>query len=93
VKTILFGLLSLSALILLTGCGGEAKTKEYYDAHLEEAKAKAEACKKLEKSNETQQLDCQNARSAIFLHVDPNAKNPFDTNEDMRSFSKLPGAK
>lgn len=85
VKTSLYGLLSLFALVFL-GCGEEAKTKEYYSQHVEEAKAKVETCKKLEKHNEIQQLDCQNARSALFLHVDPSAKNPFDTKNDPKSF-------
>ncbi|MDY0264559.1 MAG: P-type conjugative transfer protein TrbJ [Sulfurospirillum cavolei] len=34
----------------------------------------------------------QQAKTEAFLNKD-NVDNPFDTNEDMRSFSKLPGAK
>lgn len=83
-KTILLGLLSLSTLMFLSGCGEEAKTKEYYSQHIDEAKARAEVCKKLEKYNEIQQLDCQNARRAVDF--DPNAKNPFDTKNDPKSF-------
>ena len=90
-KTILLGLLSLSTLALLTGCGEEAKTKEYYSQHIEEAKTKVETCKKLEKSNEVQQLDCQNAKSAIFENKE-NRTNPFDHSTDQNAY-KLPGAK
>ncbi|HDX6240943.1 TPA: EexN family lipoprotein [Campylobacter fetus subsp. venerealis] len=57
---------SLSLLALLTGCGEEAKTKEYYSQHLEEAKARVAECKKLEKFNETEQVDCANAEDAII---------------------------
>lgn len=85
-KTSLFSLMSLLALVFLTGCGEEAKTKEYYSQHIDEAKTRVEACKKLEKYNEIQQLDCQNASSAIFFHSDTNSKNPFDTKGDMRDF-------
>ncbi|MFV0948311.1 EexN family lipoprotein [Campylobacter jejuni] len=60
------GLISLGALAFLIGCGDEAKTLEYYKNHLEEAKQKVEMCKKLEHSNETQQLDCSNAKEAIL---------------------------
>lgn len=81
--------MGLLVLTFFIGCGEEAKTKEYYSQHMDEAKARAEACKKLEKYNEIQQLDCQNARRAIDF--DPKASNPFDTKEDMRSFAKLPG--
>ncbi|WP_231964792.1 EexN family lipoprotein [Sulfurospirillum cavolei] len=90
-KTILLGLLSLSALILLTGCGEEAKTKEYYSQHIDEAEKRVAECEKLEKYNEIQQLDCRNAKRAIEFN--PNAKNPFDTHNDPKSFAKLPGAK
>jgi len=89
VKIRLCCLISLSALVLLTGCGEEAKTKEYYDAHLEEAKVRAEACKKLEKSNEAQQLDCQNAKQAVFDNKQ-NRKNIYDTNENMQDFVRKP---
>ncbi|WP_060825137.1 EexN family lipoprotein [Sulfurospirillum cavolei] len=88
-KTILLGLLSLSALILLTGCGEDAKTKEYYDAHLEEAKIRVQECKKLEKSNEMQERECQNAQQAIFDNKQ-NRKNIYDTNENMQDFVRKP---
>ncbi|MFY4691216.1 EexN family lipoprotein [Campylobacter jejuni] len=63
----IFGLIiSISTLVIFIGCGNEAKTLEYYKNHLEEAKQKVEMCKKLEHSNETQQLDCSNAKEAIL---------------------------
>ena len=36
----------------LAGCGDEAKTSDYYKAHLDEAKARVAECKKMEKMNE-----------------------------------------
>ncbi|HDX6281790.1 TPA: EexN family lipoprotein [Campylobacter fetus subsp. venerealis] len=71
---------SLSLLALLTGCGEEAKTKEYYSQHLEEAEIKVAECKKLEKFNETEQVDCANANKALFLRSD-RINNPYDTNQ------------
>ncbi|EAJ8891600.1 hypothetical protein BU991_08465, partial [Campylobacter jejuni] len=55
------GLISLGALAFLIGCGDEAKTSEYYEKHIDEAKARVAECKKMEKMNETQQRDCSNA--------------------------------
>ncbi|EOI0642602.1 EexN family lipoprotein, partial [Campylobacter jejuni] len=52
------GLISLGALAFLIGCGDEAKTSEYYEKHIDEAKARVAECKKMEKMNETQQRDC-----------------------------------
>ncbi|MBZ7936310.1 EexN family lipoprotein [Campylobacter sp. B0100352/1] len=66
-KNIFFGLImGINALIILAGCGEEAKTKEYYETHIEEAKTKAAECKKLERFNETQRLDCENANEALL---------------------------
>ncbi|APA60602.1 EexN family lipoprotein [Campylobacter coli] len=53
-------------MIYLSGCGESAKTKEYYKSHLEEAKIRVAECKKMEKINETQQLDCENANEALL---------------------------
>ncbi|EAI3887298.1 EexN family lipoprotein [Campylobacter fetus] len=79
-KIVLSSLLSLGLLAFLTGCGQEAKTQEYYSQHLEEAKARVAECKKLEKFNETEQIDCTNANSALFLRRD-RIDNPYDTNQ------------
>ncbi|MCV3371741.1 EexN family lipoprotein [Campylobacter lari] len=65
-KKIFFGLTTVGILILFFGCGEEVKTLEYYKNHLEEAKEKVEACKKLELSNEAQRLDCENAKEAML---------------------------
>ncbi|MCZ6160497.1 EexN family lipoprotein [Campylobacter ureolyticus] len=74
-KNIIFG--AMAVMILLCGCNKqEAKTKEYYDQHLEEAQARVGECKKLEKFNETQQLDCQNANEAV-LDNKANRTNPY----------------
>ncbi|EOU2824632.1 EexN family lipoprotein [Campylobacter coli] len=51
----------------LAGCGDEAKTSDYYKAHLDEAKARVAECKKMEKMNETQQRDCSNAKWAVEM--------------------------
>ncbi|EAK2386822.1 EexN family lipoprotein, partial [Campylobacter jejuni] len=59
------GLISLGALAFLIGCGDEAKTSEYYEKHIDEAKARVAECKKMEKMNETQQRDCSNAKWAV----------------------------
>ncbi|EOU4214077.1 EexN family lipoprotein [Campylobacter coli] len=40
------GLIGLGALAFLAGCGDEAKTSDYYKAHLDEAKARVAECKK-----------------------------------------------
>ncbi|MCZ6104251.1 EexN family lipoprotein [Campylobacter ureolyticus] len=64
------------ALLFLVGCEKEAKTKEYYDQHLEEAQVRVGECKKLEKFNEIQQLDCQNANEAV-LDNKANRTNPY----------------
>ncbi|WP_081303782.1 EexN family lipoprotein [Campylobacter fetus] len=74
-KIVLSSLLSLGLLAFLTGCGQEAKTKEYYSQHLEEAKARVAECKKLEKFNETEQIDCVNANDAIFMA--PDSRVPY----------------
>ncbi|EJC2916661.1 EexN family lipoprotein [Campylobacter coli] len=60
------GLIGLGALAFLAGCGDEAKTSDYYKAHLDEAKIRVAECKKMEKINETQQLDCENANEALL---------------------------
>ncbi|EFO4793572.1 EexN family lipoprotein [Campylobacter coli] len=65
-KKIVFGILTGLILVYLTGCGESAKTTEYYKSHLEEAKIRVAECKKLEKINETQQLDCENANEALL---------------------------
>ncbi|HED6686284.1 TPA: EexN family lipoprotein [Campylobacter jejuni] len=68
------GLISLGALACLIGCGDEAKTSEYYEKHIDEAKARVAECKKMEKMNETQQRDCSNASEAILFQRDKNNK-------------------
>ncbi|EKT0455021.1 EexN family lipoprotein [Campylobacter jejuni] len=59
------GLISLGALAFFVGCGDEAKTSEYYEKNIDEAKARVAECKKMEKMNETQQRDCSNAKWAV----------------------------
>ncbi len=88
-QRILKSLFIFGAITLLTGCGEEAKTKEYYDKHLEEAKTKVEDCKKLEKYNEVQQLDCGNAKDAVFNNKE-NRRNIYDTKDDMSEFVRKP---
>ncbi|MDD7616990.1 MAG: EexN family lipoprotein [bacterium] len=74
-KNIIF--VAMAVMILLYGCNKqEAKTKEYYDQHLEEAQVRVGECKKLEKFNEIQQLDCQNANEAV-LDNKANRTNPY----------------
>ncbi|EAK0836224.1 TPA: EexN family lipoprotein [Campylobacter fetus subsp. venerealis] len=79
-KIVLSSLLSLGLLAFLAGCGQEAKTQEYYSQNLKEAEAKVAECKKLEKFNETEQIDCTNANRALFLRND-HIDNPYDTNK------------
>ncbi|KAA3682675.1 hypothetical protein CFV33872_09940 [Campylobacter fetus subsp. venerealis CCUG 33872] len=87
-KNIIFG--AIATTILLSGCNKqEAKTKEYYDQHLEEAELRMQECKKLEKFNEIEQLDCQNANSAIQLAPDsrvPYGKGKTTTNPEAFKF-------
>ncbi|HDX6244582.1 TPA: EexN family lipoprotein [Campylobacter fetus subsp. venerealis] len=74
-KNIIFG--AIATMMLLSGCNKqEAKTKEYYDQHLEEAELRMQECKKLEKFNEIEQLDCQNASEAV-LDNKANRTNPY----------------
>ncbi|HEB9307722.1 TPA: EexN family lipoprotein [Campylobacter coli] len=65
-------LIGLGALAFLAGCGDEAKTSDYYKAHLEEAKARVAECKKMEKMNKAQQRDCSNANEAVLFQRDKN---------------------
>ncbi|EKM9899180.1 EexN family lipoprotein [Campylobacter coli] len=65
-KKIVFCIAISLTLIYLSGCGESAKTKEYYKSHLEETKIRVAECKKMEKINETQQLDCENANEALL---------------------------
>lgn len=63
-------------LFLLTGCGEEAKTIAYYEAHLDEAKAMKEECKIKEKNGAFdgqnplaatgELLSCQNAMHVVM---------------------------
>ncbi len=72
----LLSLLFVSA--ILTGCGNETKTTEYYSQHLEEAKTVHSEC---EKSSATPTENCKNARKALL-------ENSFDqfTNGDGISY-------
>ena len=90
-KKFLQTILTIATITFLTGCGEEAKTKEYYSQHLEEAKAKVAECNKLEKTNEKQELDCKNAKTSLLLERDTNSG--YKKADDISSFSKLPGTK
>lgn len=64
-QIVLKTLLAVGVIAFLAGCGEEAKTVNYYKDHIEEAKAKLQECKKMETVNDTKELDCQNAQSAV----------------------------
>lgn len=60
--------------VLLSGCGEETKTIEYYSKHLDEAKNIAAECKK---DTSTLSENCKNATNAVseanyqkFMHGD-----------------------
>lgn len=76
-RKFIFGVITIA---IFTGCGEKAKTKEYYEQHLDEAKARIEQCKKLEKYDEIQQLDCENAKLAVFYA--PNQRVDNKSNPD-----------
>lgn len=65
-KKIMFAASISLTLIFLAGCGDEVKTSEYYKKNMEEAKARAAECKKMENLNEAQQRDCENANEALL---------------------------
>lgn len=44
----------------------KCKNERILKSHLEEAKIRVAECKKMEKINETQQLDCENANEALL---------------------------
>lgn len=80
-KVILTTILTAGAIFLFSGCGEEAKSIEYYETHIDEAKAMKEECKIKEKNGafEGQNplaatgelLSCQNA-----MHVVMRIKHP-----------------
>jgi PBP1b-binding outer membrane lipoprotein LpoB len=73
---ILKSLFVVGTIAFLSGCmEEEAKTREYYQAHLDEAEAVKEKCKKLETFNAIEQIDCANANEAIFFG-NPKKKRP-----------------
>lgn len=84
---ILASLFSFSALAFLAGCGDEAKTVEYYNQHMEEAEQRVAECKKMEKMNETQQIDCANANQAILFKRDKSDKF-YQSNPDAFKWKK-----
>lgn len=78
------GLIGWGALAFLAGCGDEAKTSDYYKAHLDEAKARVAECKKMEKMNETQQRDCSNAKWAVEMQTDNRVPYGIGKNEKLQ---------
>lgn len=48
---------------VLTGCGEDAKSIEYYSQNIDEAKAVVTECKK---STSTQSENCKNAKEAVI---------------------------
>lgn len=72
-------LLVVCALAFFIGCGDnkkhEIKTVEYYEQHIEEAKAREEQCKKEGQLSEEQKMDCANASRALFFA--PNQDVPY----------------
>ncbi|EAB5365160.1 TPA: EexN family lipoprotein [Campylobacter jejuni] len=79
------GLISLGALAFLIGCGDEAKTSEYYEKHIDEAKARVAECKKMEKMNETQQRDCSNAKWAVEMQSDSRVPYGIGKNQNYQT--------
>lgn len=75
-KIILGAIVTVSTMVLFSGCGEEAKTIEYYEAHLDEAKAMKEECKIKEKNGAFdgqnplaatgELLSCQNAMHVVM---------------------------
>ncbi|EAI7038464.1 hypothetical protein C1Z80_08920 [Campylobacter jejuni] len=79
------GLISLGALAFLIGCGDEAKTSEYYEKHIDKAKARVAECKKMEKMNETQQRDCSNAKWAVEMQSDSRVPYGIGKNQNYQT--------
>ena len=62
-KLLLIALFGVS----LSACSHDVEVKsiDYYKSHLDEAQTKAKACKNLDQTNASIQLDCDNAVAAI----------------------------
>ena len=65
---------------MLNGCDGKttSKTKEYFEAHIDEAKQTTEDCKKLAVRNEMQPAECAAAKTVTFFH---SGKKPIKGDE------------
>jgi len=65
---------------MFNGCDGNTtpKTKEYFEAHIDEAKQTAEECKKLADRNEMQPVECAAAKTVTFFH---SGKKPIKGDE------------
>lgn len=61
------GLVSLGVLAFLIACGTEVKTREYYEQHIDEARAKREECRKQRKPDKDWERDCENAEKAVLM--------------------------
>ncbi|MFA6760276.1 MAG: EexN family lipoprotein [Sulfuricurvum sp.] len=80
---------AVSATLLFVGCGDQIKTKEYYSAHLEEAKTKMQECQTATGVlDETQKQECDNAYGALTSNRSSGV-NIYDTKGDARGFAKL----
>lgn len=70
IKVKMINLIGATLFITSTTYGyeGRAKTKEYYTAHLDEAKQTVEKCKKLETASEIEAKECAAAKTVMFFH-------------------------
>lgn len=59
-------LVMLGLVSFLVSCGTDVKTEEYYKANIKEAEATQKKCEDLGNLNEAQQINCQNANSALL---------------------------
>ena len=60
--------------ILLSACSHDVEVKsiDYYKSHIDEAQAKAKACKNLDQTNANIKLDCDNAVAGITAKMFDN---------------------
>lgn len=97
-QIILTSSIAFLALAFLAGCGEELKSVEYYEKHIDEAKAKQKECKAKEADIEKEYIEvakgktkpstffqnCFNSEQAIMSAPDPRVNN--DPNSHPEAF-------
>lgn len=65
-KNIILGI-ALTTIFFFSGCGEpQAKTTQYYNEHLDEAKAIVDECKNIQSPTMEQIKNCSNAKTSVW---------------------------